>query len=97
MAFSMEGNVYIAAYTIWADEADDAAMQEWVTSRFRELERVSKGSYLGDADLAHRPSKFMADDNFAKLQRLRDIYDPDRRFFDFYAPTGATVNSFEPR
>jgi hypothetical protein len=28
----------------------------------------------------------MADDNFAKLQRLRDIYDPDRRFFDFYAP-----------
>ena len=97
MAFSMEGNVYIAAYTIWADEADDAAMQEWVTSRFRALEGVSKGSYLGDADLTHRPSKFMADDNFAKLQRLRDIYDPDRRFFDFYAPAGATVNNFAPR
>ena len=26
-----------------------------------------------------------ADDNFARWQRLRDIYDPDRRFFDFYA------------
>lgn len=48
-------------------------------------------------DLVHRPSKFMADDNFAKLQRLRDIYDPDRRFFDFYAPAGTTINSFEPR
>ncbi len=97
MAFSMEGNVYIAAYTIWQDEAGDASMQEWVASRFRELERVSKGSYLGDADLTRRSSKFMADANFAKLQRLRDIYDPDRRFFDFYAPPGVGANEFEPR
>jgi FAD/FMN-containing dehydrogenase len=97
MAFSMEGNVYIAAYTIWQDEADDAAMQEWVTSRFRELEPLSKGSYLGDADLTRRSSKFMADANFAKLQRLRDIYDRDRRFFDFYARPGVVVNEFESR
>ncbi len=97
MAFSMEGNVYIAAYTIWQDEADDAAMQEWVASRFRDLERVSKGSYLGDADLTRRSSKFMADANFAKLQRMRDMYDPDRRFFDFYARPGVAVNEFEPR
>ena len=67
MAFSMEGNVYIAAYTIWADESDDEAMQDWVTSHFRALESVSKGSYLGDADLTRRSSKFMADANFAKL------------------------------
>jgi hypothetical protein len=46
-----------------------------------------------------RPSSIEvhADDNFAKLQRQRDIYDPDRRFFDFYAPAGTTINSFEPR
>ena len=71
MAFSMEGNVYIAAYTIWAHESDDAAMQDWVTSHFRGLETVSKGSYLGDADLTRRSSKFMADANFAKLGELR--------------------------
>ncbi|MDP9464307.1 MAG: FAD-dependent oxidoreductase, partial [Actinomycetota bacterium] len=41
MAFSMEGNVYIAAYTIWADDRDDAAMQDWVTSGFLALEAVS--------------------------------------------------------
>ena len=56
---------------------------------------MSKGSYLGDADLTRRSSKFMADANFAKLQRLRDTYDPDRRFFDFSAPAGATVNTSE--
>jgi len=97
MAFSMQGNVYVAAYTIWADQADDEAMQDWVTSHFRRLETVSHGSYLGDADLTRRSSKFMADANFAKLQRLRDTYDPDRRFFDFYQRSGCSANEFEPR
>jgi FAD/FMN-containing dehydrogenase len=61
------------------------------------LEKVSKGSYLGDADLTRRSSKFMADENFAKLQRLRDVYDPDRMFFDFYQRSGCSANEFEPR
>lgn len=97
MAFSMEGNVYIAAYTIWEHDRDDAAMQNWVTSHFRNLEPVSKGSYLGDADLTRRSSKFMADANFARLQALRDVYDPDRLFFDFYQRPGCPANEFEPR
>ncbi len=97
MAFSMQGNVYLAAYTIWESERDDAAMQDWVTTRFRALEPVSKGSYLGDADLTRRSSKFMADANFARLQSLRDVYDPDRLFFDFYQRSGCSVNEFEPR
>jgi FAD/FMN-containing dehydrogenase len=95
MAFSMEGNVYIATYTIWEHEEDDAEMQDWVTSRFRALEPVSKGTYLGDADLTRRSSKFMADENFARLQQLRDLYDPDRLFFDFYQRPGCAVNEFE--
>jgi FAD/FMN-containing dehydrogenase len=97
MAFSMEGNVYIAAYTIWSDAADDAAMQDWVTTRFRALEPVSRGSYLGDADLTRRSSKFMADTNFTRLQRLRDVHDPEGRFFDFYQRSGCAANEFEPR
>ena len=97
MAFSMEGNVYIAAYTIWTDEGDDAAMQDWVTTRFRALEPVSKGSYLGDADLTRRSSKFMADTNFARLQQLREVHDPEHRFFDFYQRSGCSANEFEPR
>lgn len=97
MAFSMQGNVYLAAYTIWEHERDDAAMQDWVTSRFRALEPVSKGSYLGDADLTRRSSKFMADENFARLKALRDAHDPDRLFFDYYCRPGCTVNEFEPR
>ena len=76
---------------------DDAAMQDWVTTRFRALEPVSKGSYLGDADLTRRSSKFMADANFARLQQLREVHDPERRFFDFYQRSGCSANEFEPR
>ncbi|MEY2552163.1 MAG: hypothetical protein QOC57_23, partial [Ilumatobacteraceae bacterium] len=97
MAFSMEGNVYIAAYTIWEHERHDAAMQDWVTSAFRSLEPMSKGSYLGDADLGHRSSKFMADANFARLAELRDHYDPGRFFHDFYERPGCVANEFEAR
>ena len=38
----------------------------------------------------------MADANFAKLGELRDVYDPDRMFFDFYQRPGCAVNEFEP-
>ena len=97
MAFSMEANVYIGAYTIWRDPAQDASMMQWVTDCFRALEPVSKGSYLGDADQLRRPSPFMGDANFDKLESLRRVYDPDGRFPGFLTKPGATPNAFEPR
>jgi hypothetical protein len=39
----------------------------------------------------------MADSNFAKLQQLRAVHDPDARFFDFYERAGCPANEFEPR
>jgi FAD/FMN-containing dehydrogenase len=93
MAFSMEGNVYVAAYTIWTDEADDEQMRDWVTERFVALEPLSVGQYLGDADLTRRPGKFMADANFSRLEALRDRYDPDRRFVGYLVKGGATPNA----
>ena len=95
MAFSMEANVYLAAYTIWHDEADDDRCQAWITQRFRDLEPVSKGVYLGDADLLRRPGKFMADENFARLEAIREVYDPTRMFPGFRVKPGTTVNEFE--
>lgn len=91
----MEANVYLAAYSIWHDEADDDRCQSWVTERFRALETVTKGVYLGDADLVQRPAKFMADDNFARLEKIRDVYDSNRMFPGFRVKPGNTVNEFE--
>ena len=96
MAFSMEANVYLAAYAVWKTDEDDKRVMQWVTERFRALEPVTKGVYLGDADLLRRPGKFMADANFAKLQRLRDSYDPNRRMPDYRIKPGVAPNTFEP-
>jgi hypothetical protein len=95
MAFSMEANVYLAAYAIWRDEADDQRVQSWVTDRFRALEPVTKGVYLGDADLLRRPGKFMADANFARLESIRNTYDPQRMFPGYRVKPGVPVNQFE--
>ncbi|MEP7045598.1 MAG: hypothetical protein ABI949_02900 [Ilumatobacteraceae bacterium] len=67
-----------------------------MTTNFRVLEAVSNESYLGDADLTRRSSKFMADPHFAAPQRLRDQYQADRRFFDFRPRPGCEINELEP-
>jgi hypothetical protein len=97
MAFSMEGNVYVAAYTIWREPAQDTEMIAWVGDRFRALEPLSKGTYLGDCDQLRRPAPFMAETNFAKLEALRSVHDPDGRFPGFLTKAGATPNAFERR
>jgi FAD/FMN-containing dehydrogenase len=95
MAFSMEANVYVAAYSVWKDPADDQRVMSWVTDRFRALEPVTKGVYLGDADLLRRPGKFLADLNFARLESIRRDYDPTGMFPGFRVKPGITPNEFE--
>jgi FAD/FMN-containing dehydrogenase len=95
MAFSMEGNVYVATYAVWSDPADDERVTTWVTDRYRALEPVSKGTYLGDADLLRRPAPFMAVDNFRRLGAIREEYDPQQRFPGFRVKQGVTANEFE--
>jgi len=95
MAFSMEANVYVATYAVWSDPEDDTRVLQWMSDRYRALEPLSKGTYLGDADLLRRPAPFMAADNFRRLTAVRDEYDPQRRFPDFRVKPGTTPNEFE--
>lgn len=95
MAFSMEANVCLAAYSVWREPSDDERVMTWVTDRFRALEPVTKGVYLGDADPLRRPGKFMADDNFARLENLRRDYDPNGMFPCFRTKPGTATNEFE--
>jgi FAD/FMN-containing dehydrogenase len=92
MAFSMEGNVYVAAYVIADDEADDARCRDWLQARMADLAPVSKGVYLGDSDLTVRPAKFMADANYARLEALRAKHDPNRVFPGYHIKPGHELN-----
>ena len=65
----------------------------WVDEQFRRLEPVTAGQYLGDSDLSHRQVKFMADDNFARLQKIRAERDPDGLFVDYLTVDPVTLNT----
>jgi hypothetical protein len=83
MAFSVEGNVYIATYAIYQDEADDDRYRSWVHRRTAEIAEHGTGVYLGDTDFTRRPDRFLSDANFRRLADVRARWDPDGRFASY--------------
>jgi FAD/FMN-containing dehydrogenase len=76
MAFSLQSEVYLAAYTCWEDQSDDERCRTWLDEAMADLEPVTAGQYLGDSDLSHRQVRFMAEDNWQRLQEIRAARDP---------------------
>ncbi len=94
MAFSIEGRAYLATYAIWPDAADDEPYREWVVESMGRLAgAVGKGVYLGDTDFTRRPDRFLADENFRRLEEIRGRRDPDGLFCSYLIAEGATLNS----
>ncbi len=90
MAFSLQSEIYLAAYFCWDDEADDERCRTWLDEVMTDLEPVTVGQYLGDSDLSHRQVQFMSDDAWARLQQIRAERDPDGLFVGYLAgPDGA--------
>jgi len=85
MAFSMQGDLYIALYSVWKDETQDALHQAWVRDHMKALEPLARGVQLADENLAARPFRFMSDDNFKRLEALRAKHDPQGLFHSYMA------------
>jgi FAD/FMN-containing dehydrogenase len=83
MAFSLEGRAYIATYAIWPDPADDERHSRWVVQHTARLAGLGKGVYLGDTDFTRRADRFLAPENFARLEVLRARRDPEGRFCSY--------------
>ncbi len=77
MALSMQTDHYLALYTIWEEEKDDARCQAWVTNIMKDVERHSQGAYLGDSDFQVRRTKFWGDEEGRKLMDIRRKWDPE--------------------
>jgi FAD/FMN-containing dehydrogenase len=80
MAFSVEDDTYIALYGVWEDAARDDANIAWVADRMGEMAALPSGIQLADENLGQRPARFMTDANMARLDELRERYDPDGLF-----------------
>jgi len=94
MAFSVEADVYVATYVIYADPADDARYTEWVHRRTAELAVHGTGVYLGDTDFTRRQDRFLSDEAYRRLAAVRARRDPDGRFASYLTcdPDGLNVH-----
>lgn len=79
MALSMQSDHYLAVYTIWEKEADDARYGSWLSSVMGQLEPQSVGSYLGEHDFQARPSKCWGTEEYQRLEEIKRKWDPDNR------------------
>ena len=93
MAFSVEANVYVAAYVVWEDADDDERHASWLTAAMRELEPVGVGAYTGDTDFARRPERFLSEPSFARLEEIRAVRDPGGLFVGYLALPGKAANT----
>jgi hypothetical protein len=96
MAFSVEGNVYIATYLIYSDEADDERYRLRVHEQTAAVARGGGvGGYLGDTDFTRRQDRFLSEENFARLEAIRAARDPDGRIASYLSrdPAGLNVHA----
>jgi FAD/FMN-containing dehydrogenase len=85
-AFSMTGNLYGGAWTMWEDAADDAVNMAWHDESLRLLEPYVVGHYVAESDTVAHPEfarLSFAPASWQRLQELRQTYDPEGVFFDF--------------
>ena len=83
---------YIATYLAYEDSANDARNRAWLNEAMVAAQSVTVGQYLGDSDMTNRQLKFMADENYAKLQDIINTRDPEGRFVRYLAKDPATIN-----
>ncbi|CAN5749480.1 FAD-binding oxidoreductase [soil metagenome] len=81
MAYSLEDEIYLALYSAWPDERDDALYADWSRSNMASMAHLATGIQLADENLGQRPAKFASDDAMARLDKIRAAYDPDGRFY----------------
>lgn len=93
MAFSVGGNVYVATYLIYTDEADDERCRSQVHERTAAIASDGGvGVYLGDTDFTRRTDRFLSDDHFDRLARIRGDRDPDGLFASYLVSDASHLN-----
>jgi FAD/FMN-containing dehydrogenase len=93
MAFSVEGNVYVATYAIYDDPDDDERYRSWVHTRTAEIAGSGGvGVYLGDTDFTRRQDRFLSPANLRRLEEIRAARDPEGRFTSYLTSDPAGLN-----
>ncbi|MEH3145653.1 MAG: FAD-binding oxidoreductase [Methylobacterium frigidaeris] len=87
MACSISARVYGGPWTMWWDARDDASNAAWHREMIETLRPYNIGYYIGETNTVERPSsatQAFTPEKWQRLCALRDRYDPDRVFFDYF-------------
>lgn len=83
LPLSLNGRSFVACYGVWEDAGDDERYRTWLRGVAEDLESVSVGHYVGEADLDGGVSgadRCFAPDAWERVQSLRSRFDPEGVF-----------------
>jgi FAD/FMN-containing dehydrogenase len=83
MALSVQGSVFIGAYTLWTDPAQDEAMARWPVDQMMTLDDISTGGQMNDENMFDHPQNYLSEEAYRKLEALRAKHDPEGVFESF--------------
>ncbi|MGZ0150540.1 FAD-binding oxidoreductase [Kribbella sp. WER1] len=93
MAFSVDTDLYFAAYAITDAPSEDSRCRDWLVRTMADLASSSAGCYLGDSDLSTPGARVMSDAAWERYRQVRDDRDPERRFAGFLGEPSQAVNA----
>ena len=85
MAYSKEDNLYLALYSCWKEQKNTPQYTNWASDMVRKMQHFSSGIQLADEGLHKRTDTFLSEENFQKLQTIRDKRDPHRLFMEWHS------------
>jgi hypothetical protein len=83
MALSVQGDIYLGAYSIWDNPADDAKMEIWPVEQMKALDHLSVGGQMNDENIARHPQRYLSDVAYNKLEAMREKHDPNGLFLSY--------------
>lgn len=87
MARSISSKVYGGPWTMWHEAEADQANAAWHQAVITALKPFNVGYYIGETNTVEQPdivAQAFTPEKWQKLCGLRDQYDPDRVFFDYF-------------
>ncbi|WP_214201405.1 FAD-binding oxidoreductase [Novosphingobium profundi] len=79
-AFSMQGDVYVATYTLWEDPAEDERLSIWPAQQMRALSDIAIGGQMNDENMLQHRQKYLSEEAYARFEKLRLKHDPEGIF-----------------
>ena len=85
-AFSMIGNTFVGAYTMWDEPAGDAANFSWLAGASALMRPLAVGQYINEVDAFRDPAapqRCFSAQAWKRLAALRHHYDPRGLFYSW--------------